>query len=216
MKKPAPSLIGGLVFLLAASLPRTSDAGSVYATWQGMMSGTSEEFVNGVESGPYTSVFPYTLTMDWTASLYGGTVDFNVAFYGPFYPTSTSTDPFGPQSTSFDGYVGAGGQMGFTQEFNLIATYSYIDPEGVIVGGSATADFTFVGIINPDPYDFTTISIFDSFQGNYVPEPSTIVSMGLGLLTALIFFWRPGVPIRALRAEPRRGVSVASRAGRQG
>ena len=196
MKKPTHCLIWGLLFLLAASLPRTSDAGSVYGTWQGMMSQTFAESVNGVESGPNTYVFPYTLTMAWTASPDGGSVNFDVDLYQPFNQISTSTDPFGPHSASFGGGEFAGGPGGFNLDFNLAATYSYISPEGVIVGGSAAADFAFTGILNYDPNDFTYLSISASFQGNSVPEPSAIVLMGLGLLTALILFWRPGVPIR--------------------
>jgi hypothetical protein len=204
MKMPTHHLIGRLVFLLAAFLPRTSDAGSVYATWQGTMTDTVEEFVNGVESGPYITVSPDALlTMEWTGSAGSGSVDFNVFLYGPFYPTPVG-DPFGPQSASFGGDVFAGGPGGFTQEFNLTTTYAYIDPEGVIVGGSATADFTYVGVINQNPYAYTTISIFESFQGTSVPEPSTIVLMGIGFLTTLIFSRRPGIPIRAFRARQGR------------
>ncbi len=201
MKKATRRLIRGLVFLLAASLPRTSDAESVYGAWQGMMTQTTEEFVNGVESGPYTSEYPITLTMQWTGSQYGGSVDFNIQLYVGFYELPTSTDPFGPQSASFGGDLYAGGPGAFDQEFNLTASYSYIDPDGDIVGGIATADFSYEG-----GTDNFYISIFDSFQGTAsVPEPSSIVTMGLGLVTALIFARRPGGPIRPFLAQTRRG-----------
>lgn len=210
MEKPTRHLIRGLVFLLAASLPRTSDAGSVNGTWQGTMTQTVEEFVNGVESGPSTTAEPYTLTMQWTDNPpFGGLVDFNVPLYGGFYETPIEYYPFGPQSASFGGEVHAGGDEGFTQDFNITATYLYIGPDGVIVGGSATADFTFVGIIDADPSNFSTISIFASFQS--VPEPSAIVTLALGLLTALVFARSLSRrPSQTRRAPSEGGIEVAT------
>ena len=86
--------------------------------------------MNGVDNYPYSSVFPYTLTMEWTSSPFGS-VDFNVVLYGPFYPTPISGDPFGPQSATFGGEVSAGREGNFTQDFNLSTTYSYIDGSDV-------------------------------------------------------------------------------------
>ena len=217
MKKSKHRLTRGLVLLLAASLPRTSDAGSVSATWHGVTTETYDIFVNGVDTYPYSSVYPDTLTMEWTSSPFGY-VDFNVGLYVPFIPTFVG-DPFGPHSATFGGEVSAGGQGNFTQDFNLTTTYSYIDAQGTILGGSATADFTYVGVVNPDPLNYVTIAVFESFQST-VPEPPTIVTMGLGLLTALdrrpaAGRTHPGVPGPASRRNVgrlSRGPSWARRA----
>jgi hypothetical protein len=199
MKKPMRRLIRGLVILLAVSLPRTSDAESVYGSWQGTAATNLAFFVNGQEVEHDIADLQITLTMLWYGTPSGGPVDFGVPLFIPFQQTGTQGDPFGPQSASFSGADIAPGD--FAQSFNFYANYSYIDPNGNIVGGSATADFTLLAVLNHDPSDYTTISDFVSFSS---PEPSSIVTMGLGLLTVLVFARRSGGPFRPFGAKPRR------------
>jgi hypothetical protein len=203
MKKPASSLIGGLIFLLAASWPLTSDAGSVYGTWQGILTSTS--VLDGVEETPITA--PFTLTMQWTNSGFGPSVEFNIA---PVIPVDfpTPSDPFGAQMVDLAENQVNYGPFGYTLTANFFATYSNIT-DGNIVGGEATADFTYAG---PDPASILNyLAIVDTFQGFVVPEPPTVAIMGQGLLIVVIAARRLGAPAKPSAGRPRLGASVTSR-----
>lgn len=196
MKKHVNRLAPGFFLFLTASLPAQCSAETVSGSWRGTLIQTVEYFVNGEVEGPTTSTSPFTLTVTWDST--DGFLSFNVAAY--IEPDITSDDPFGPNSVSLGDELFAGGPVGFTEDYSFGATYTGINSEGEIIGGSAAGDFTYVGAIPGFGYG-SYLSIFDSFQTGSVPEPPTIVPMGFGLLGLLIFAGRKHVAIRPSRPQ---------------
>jgi hypothetical protein len=185
-------LIAVLIFFSAISLP-----GSLYAqqpafgTWIGYESYTTTYYLDaqivGETSGSniWTS---FNLDLSPSNSMeHGASMSIGNFGISPTFPGTNVT--YGPQYASgniYEYFYPIGIDTG-----NFNVSYQAVLPDGFIdtTGGFANAD------INISYYNFQTgitTNTFASFQGEGLPEPSSLVLAASGILMVSIFAWMRG------------------------
>jgi len=196
--KPAV-LIAALAYLLALSIPRSSGAGEIAGTWDGVVFESGQGYVNGQLTYSNSRSYFGVMSLDYSVStdelsMYIGPGPFpEQQLVGFLYPGS-----FGPNGASgtvvatiFPGFEYAGYPVG-----HFSASYQSILPDGSIDTSNGYADGSiyenFVGPLG------TGEVITASFQT--IPEPPSIVPAASALLIIGIFAW---VRRSGLRRWPR-------------
>jgi hypothetical protein len=183
-----------LACLLALSLPRSSIAGEISGTWDGVVSYSIQDLVLGQPTNSYSGSFLGVMTLDYSVSndellMYIGSNPFPIPsdeeVVGYLHPGSFG--PNGAGGTVYGTiYPGEGNWEGrYLPLGQFSASYPSILPDGTIDTsyGSAVGDISGVsGNVWGTGYSF-------SISFSTIPEPSSIVLAASALLIIGIFAW---------------------------
>jgi hypothetical protein len=183
------SLIAALVFFSAFSLPRSSDAGSVSSAWIGVESFNTAVYRDGQLVSQSSGInVPAEMWITFTypdlvyaqlsmADIYRD--DFSVSGF-------VSNQSVTPNSAS--GFIFSyGGPSVAGANFEM--SFQSIQPDGSVEGGYASAYMGF-DVTNIGSTTRTVGSVW--FQGQGLPEPSSLVLAATASLIILIFRWTRG------------------------
>lgn len=177
-------LIASLACLVAVSIPRSTTAGAIYATWDGVVTTSFQEYVNnqltGSGGGSYFGMMSlfYSSSTDIMTMFIGETYIVGALYPGSFGPTSGSGTVVGtifPGGAYYFGYPYG--------EFSV--SYPPLPPDGSIdTSGGSAFGYIYENTVNP----LATGEVLTvSFQT--IPEPSAIVLTASAILIVGIFAW---------------------------
>jgi hypothetical protein len=195
MKTQRVRLIAVLIFFSALSLPGSSYAQQIDSgTWIGVESYNTtfygaDQMIIGETSGSNIWTTFNLEFLYFSSDLPIAGIAMSVGSFSiPFTVLDSNLQLYGPQEAS--GSMNTDIYHAYDDTGNFFVTYQAILPDGSIdtTGGVADADMNLV-ITNTSG---AAERVFVEFQGESVPEPSSLVLAASGILIVSIFAWMRG------------------------
>ena len=195
-------LIAVLIFFSAISLPGSSYAQqTVSGTWIGFESYNTtfygaNQMIIGETSGSnvwttFNLEYSSSFNLQYSSSYFPivGIAMSVGSFSIPFTVLDSNLQLYGPQEAS--GSMNADIYHEYYDNGNFDVSYQAILPDGTIdtTGGYADVD---MNVIDVNIFTGATTNTFVTFQGEGVPEPSSLVLAASGILIVSIFAWMRG------------------------
>lgn len=184
MNRTLAIFIASLAFLPALALSRSSTAGEIYGTWDGVVSFQTETWRPGQPQPVYSSGAYYgELSLDF----YTGNTELSESIGEYTIIGYLFANPFGPNfaAGSVVGSVYPGQQYGGTSTGNFDVNYQSILPDGSIDTSYSFAEGSMYLVLGHPGYNGGISEV--SF--NTVPEPSAFALAASALIIIGIFAW---------------------------